>query len=220
MIYRDGYLYESTGGYGTSGLNRIHLDTGQVDALGKLSQDQFGEGVESDGKKYYQLTWKENRLNEWDSNGVLKQSVSYPYEGWGLTRSPQGVWISSDGSNFLHFFDHAPQDGATAWISKYKVAVMNGDRPEVRLNELEFAQGSVFANVFRDNRIVRIDPASGCVNGELSLSGIAASSGVDLAQNPESVLNGIAYRPETGTFFITGKNWPTIYEVRVFSGDD
>lgn len=220
LLYRNGQLFESAGGYGTSGFNRIDPETGQVEALGKLPQEQFGEGLETDGKTFFQLTWKEHRLNEWDANGALKQSISYPYEGWGLTRDPQGAWISSDGSSALYFFDHAPQVGATSWNSDSKITVMNENRSEVRLNELEYAQNAIFANIFKENRIVRIDPASGCVNGELDLSRLAASSGVDLAQNPEWVLNGIAYRPETGTFFITGKNWPTIYELKISSGGD
>ncbi len=213
LIYRDGKLYESTGGYGTSGLNRIDPDTGQVDELGKLSQDQFGEGLESDGGNFYQLTWKEHLLQQWDSSGKLMQSTSYPYEGWGLTRNAS-QWISSDGGSDLYFFD-----GAYPSVSSFRLPIRNQARPETGLNELEFAEGSVFANVFRETRIDRIDPVSGCVTGELDLSALVASNGVDLTQNPEWVLNGIAYRPETGTFFITGKNWPSIYEVRVFSGD-
>jgi glutamine cyclotransferase len=222
LVYRNGSLFESTGGYGSSGLNQIDPQTGQVRSLGRLSQDLFGEGLEFDGQIFYQLSWKEHQLIEWDSNGRWKRSVSFPYEGWGLTKSPGGIqgekWISSDGSHVLHFFDRATHSSDdSAWTSSSNLSVMNGPKPEGKLNELEYARGAVFANVFQDNRIVQIDPATGCVSGELDLSGLMREAGIDLQASPESVLNGIAYRPETDTFFITGKNWPTIYEVQIFS---
>ncbi|MFL5815674.1 MAG: glutaminyl-peptide cyclotransferase [Bdellovibrionia bacterium] len=221
LIYRNGSLFESTGGYGSSALNRIDPATGQVDALATLPSDQFGEGLESDGQNFYQLSWKEHRLNEWDANGKLKRSMTYPYEGWGLTRgstrSQANLWVSSDGSNSLYFFEHAPMtSGESPWTASFKLPVMNGAKPESKLNELEFAQGAIFANVYQDNRILRIDPATGCVSGELDLSEVVRQAGIRPQDSQELVLNGIAYRPETDTFFITGKNWSSIYEVRIF----
>jgi glutamine cyclotransferase len=217
LIYRNGRLFESTGGYGSSTLNRIDPATGQVDVLGTLPPDQFGEGLESDGQIFYQLSWKEHRLNEWDANGKLKRSMAYPYEGWGLTRGATHLWISSDGSNSLYFFENAPlASGDVPWTASFKLPVMNGAKPESKLNELEFAQGAIFANVYQDTRILRINPASGCVSGELNLSDLVRQAGIRPEDSQELVLNGIAYRPETDTFFITGKNWPSIYEVRIF----
>jgi glutamine cyclotransferase len=229
LIYRNGSLFESTGGYGSSVLNRIDPGTGQVEVLAKLPSDQFGEGLESDGQTFYQLSWKEHRLYEWDVNGKLKRSTAYPYEGWGLARFQNYfrnyLWISSDGSNTLYFFDHAPTGSEdTPWVASFKLPVMNGPRPETRLNELEVAQGAIFANVYQDNRIVRIDPANGCVSGEVDFSDLVKQAGIQPPIQPpiqpydsqEFVLNGIAYRPETDTFFITGKNWSSIYEVRIF----
>jgi glutamine cyclotransferase len=221
LVYRDGSLYESTGGYGDSRVQRIHLDTGKVDQLARLPQDQFGEGLEMAGDSLFQLTWKEHQVNQWDTNGRLKHSNPYPYEGWGLTRDSDGHWISSDGSESLYFFNQPPDATSnSAWLANSRLSVLNGARAETRLNELEFARGSVFADIFQQNRIVRIDPASGCVTGDMNLDALVAGAGVNLSQNPDHVLNGIAYRPETDTFFITGKDWPAIYEVQIISGGD
>jgi glutamine cyclotransferase len=223
LIFRQGYLYESTGGYGSSGLNRIEPSTGKVQSLGKLPATQFGEGLESNGHELFQLTWKENRLNLWDEQGKLLQSIPYPLEGWGLARStgPHQFWVSSDGSNSLAIFEQDPDwKSDQPWTPNSRLSVWNGIRPEPQLNELEFVKGTLFANIFHENRIVQIDLNSGCVIGEIDMTPLSAQSGVDLAQNQESVLNGIAYRPETDTFFITGKNWPAIYEVRIELGND
>jgi glutamine cyclotransferase len=213
LIDLNGVLYESVGEYGSSALQKINLKTGQVQKLASLPDSQFGEGLESDDNVLYQLTWKEHRVKRWDLQGKALGDLLYPFEGWGLTRDPNGKWIASDGTEFLRFFDAPPRSGT--WNADYSVAVFNGSRAETQLNELEFARGSVFANVYEDTRVVRIDPKSGCVTGEVDFSSLAQKAGIDFGHYPVSVLNGIAYRPDRGTFLITGKNWPMIYEVKL-----
>lgn len=212
LIYHQGALYESTGLYGLSGLYKIDPVTGAYQRLAANPKRYFGEGLARIGRQLYQLTWKEGTVFVYDldaAKGVLPSPpMSYAREGWGLTTSDGGNLIASDGSSSL--FVLVPADLSTSRT----VPVMLENQPVHQLNELEYARGRVFANVYMSDMIVRIDPATGCVDGTLDLSGLLTRAERDALAHGE-VLNGIAYDPGTDAFFVTGKNWPAIFKLKI-----
>ncbi|MCX8172544.1 MAG: glutaminyl-peptide cyclotransferase [Archaeoglobaceae archaeon] len=205
LVYENGYLYESTGLYGKSTLRKVELETGKVIKLQKLPANYFGEGIAIVGDKIFQLTWRERKALVYDKNTFeLLKEFSYATEGWGLTFD--GRWlIMSDGSQYLYFID--PE---TFNVIK-KIEVLDKE-PVKRLNELEYVEGLIYANVWMDNRIAIIDPENGKVLAWIDLSGIYTEK-----REPEDVLNGIAYDSEKKRLFVTGKRWLWIFEIEVVS---
>lgn len=202
LLWYAGTLYESTGLYGESSLRRVDPTSGRVEKGISLSAELFGEGLERVEDHLFQLTWREGLALEWALDS-LEPIARYAYdgEGWGLCYAA-GQLIRSDGSDRLYF--HSPRDFSPLG----EVAVRLRGEPVTQLNELECAEGWVYANIYGSKRIVRIDPNSGDVVAVIDASGLVDA---DLAR--AGVLNGIAYNAEHRTFYLTGKHWPKLFEV-------
>jgi glutamine cyclotransferase len=206
LIFVDGVLYEGTGRYGQSTLRRVELKTGEILQLRRLPPQLFGEGVTIFGDRIIQLTWQNKVGFVYDKNMFeLERQFSYPTEGWGITHDGQRL-IMSDGTSTLYFWDPS----SLAEIGQVQVYDDNG--PVIKLNELEYINGEVYANVWQTNRIARINPDTGQVLGWIHLDGLLTAE--DLSQ-PVDVLNGIAYDAEHDRLFVTGKLWPKLFEIRL-----
>src|SRR5947207_2076188 len=206
LLWHEGALYESTGLEGQSKVRRLEFPSGKVLNEISLSSDLFGEGLALVENRLIQLTWKSHRGFVYDLETFRKlKEFSYDTEGWGLTYDGKSL-ILSDGSSDLFYVD--PQ----TYKPIRKLAVTMNGKPLTELNELEFIEGEIWANVWQTDFIVRIDPSSGRVTTYLNLKGILAPS---VKTGREDVLNGIAYDAERKRIFITGKLWPRIFEIRV-----
>jgi len=205
LVIRGGRLYEGTGQYGASTLRRVDLATGNVEKSRSLTQEYFGEGVAVLGNKVYQITWKNGAGFVYDLDSFsVEKTFRYTGEGWGLTDDGERL-IMSDGTATIRFID--PQTFETV----RELAVHDGDKPVDKLNELEFVNGEIWSNVWYDDRIARISPADGAILGWIDLSSLYPQS----ARGSEAVLNGIAYDATAKRLFVTGKNWPQLYEIQV-----
>jgi glutamine cyclotransferase len=205
LVVHDGRLYEGTGQYGESTLRRVDLATGRVEKMNALSSIYFGEGITILDDRLYQLTWQNNVVfvNDVDTLDRVA-TLRNEGEGWGLTHDGAHL-IVSDGSATLRF--HDPE---TFEIVK-RLNVHADGQPVNSLNELEFINGEIWANLWYQDRIARISPESGAVLGWIDLSALYPQS----RRASEDVLNGIAYDPDTDRLFVTGKNWPSLYEIEV-----
>jgi glutamine cyclotransferase len=205
LLYSGNVLYESVGLYGRSQVRREDLTTGRVLASVPLAPDRFGEGLALRGGRLYQLTWKSHVGYVYDAATLARvDSFAFPGEGWGMTTDGSAL-IMSDGSDSLRFFD--PHTFATL----RELHVRSGGLPLKALNELEYVDGTLFANVYQSNSIVRIDAASGNVTQWLDLSALVPAHDPDPAND---VLNGIAYDAATGDLLVTGKKWPLLFAIR------
>ena len=202
----DGQFLESTGRHPSS-VRRVAIETGEVLQKRELDTQFFGEGLTAVGDRVLTLTWQGGHGFVWDADDLEPAGTfSYAGEGWGLTHDDARV-ILSDGSASLRFLDPITlqQTGS--------VPVTFMGRPLDRLNELEFIEGEVWANVWQTNYIVRIDPASGRVVGVIDLKGLMPAGQV---KDPaDDVLNGIAWDAAGRRLFVTGKNWPSLFEIRL-----
>ncbi len=199
LLWKDGWLYESTGLVGQSSLRVINADNGDVIRRQSLDKNIFAEGISFVDEQLVLLTWKDGLVYKF--NEALEQLGLYPYrrEGWGLTTMEGHQLLSSDGSNSLHYL-------STDYKIDSTFQVYNHRGPVHYLNELEYIEGKVWANVLGSDKVVVINPASGKVEVEIDLS-----SCIDRHRYPDAgVLNGIAYNPNTGAVYLTGKNWPYI----------
>lgn len=204
LLWHDGYLYEATGLYGHSSLRQLQVETGEVQQQATLPAEFFGEGLALWQDQLIQLTWREQTAVVFDLGTFTEQhSFSYEGEGWGLTHDGRRL-IMSDGSNQLTFRD------PTTFAELGRVAVFAGNTAVNRLNELEYINGEVWANVWQTDRIARIDPDSGQLLGWVDLTGLRPS---ETRNDPDAVLNGIAYDEVNGRLFVTGKRWPTLFEI-------
>lgn len=210
LIWHDGRLYESLGGYGRSQLREVEVASGAVLRQVRLPAGEFGEGLAVVGDRLIQLTWREGVARFWRLADLEPLGVaSYDGEGWGLAFDGREL-VQSDGSATLVF--RAPDDLRPL----RRVRVTRSGRPEPYLNELEFAEGALYANVWQSDEIVRIDPASGVVTAVFDASGLLTPPervGLD-------VLNGIAWNPATRRFYLTGKLWPKLFEVELLAPAD
>jgi glutamine cyclotransferase len=205
LQYVDGRLYEGTGLNGYSTLRRVNLTTGEVEQRLDLAEQYFGEGIAVIEDRIYQLTWQSNVAFLYDRESFeLVDQFSYPTEGWGLTFDGQDL-IMSDGSSTL--FRRDPETFAEVG----RIEVTDRGTPVNRLNELEHVGNQVWANVWQTDEIVMIDPANGRVTARLDLAGLLPS---DVAANAD-VLNGIAYDAVDDLIFVTGKFWPTLFEIEL-----
>ena len=206
LIYRDGFLYESTGLRGSSTLRKIRLETGEVLQQRRVDQAHFAEGLDDWKGQLVQLTWQSNVALVYDLVSFApRRTFSYSGEGWGLT-SDERRFILSDGTEQLRFFD--PE----TFREIGRVTVTDGTRPVRDLNELEYIRGEVYANVWHTDRIARISPQTGKVTRWLDLRGLM-SAGYRL--DPEAVLNGIAHDATGDRLFVTGKLWPRLFEIQI-----
>lgn len=207
LLFHDGALLESTGRYGESSVRRVDVPTGEVLASVAVDSALFGEGLARVDSELVQLTWKSGRAFVYDAETfeVLRE-YAYEGEGWGLCYDGEALWMS-DGSSALERRD--PQTFAVTET----VEVTRDGSPQRRLNELECVGDWIYANVYQTDIIVRIDKTTGEVLGEIDLSSIPLSA--RKPGDPEAVLNGIAYVPETGVFLVTGKLWPNLLALRL-----
>jgi glutaminyl-peptide cyclotransferase len=206
LIFRDGALVESTGLERHSTLRRVELQTGKVLKKIDVAPYFFAEGMTLMGGKIYQLTWKGEKGFIYDPQTFEKTGeFNYTGEGWGLTHDADSL-ILSDGSNKIRFID--PSNYSVRRV----ISVTDGARPVMELNELEYVKGEIYANVWHQNRVARIDPQTGQVKGWIDFSGLLKPGDVT---DEEAVLNGIAYDEAGDRLFVTGKLWPKLFEVRL-----
>ena len=205
LVYLDGVLYEGTGLNGQSSLRRVTLETGEVQQIHHLEEQFFGEGIAVFGDRIIQLTWRSQVGFVYDRQSFeLLQQFSYPTEGWGLTHDGERL-IMSDGTATLYFLD--PQTFAALGSVEVR-----DQRPVSRLNELEYIDGQIYANVWQTDRIARISPQTGKVTGWINLRNLLLPE--DRRQRVD-VLNGIAYDAAQQRLFVTGKWWPKLFEIEL-----
>ena len=206
LLWCDGRLYESTGEVGKSELREIRLEDGEVLRRAGFPADSWGEGIADWGDEIVGLTLSSGTALRWARDDFAPRgSLPCAGQGWGLARMEDEL-VMSDGSDLLRILD--PESFAV----RRTLAVSEGGRPLRLLNDLAFVGGELFANVFMTDTIARIDPATGAVSARLDLAGIVAQSG---RRDIRDVLNGIAWDEQAGRLFVTGKNWPRLYEISV-----
>jgi len=207
LFYLNGFLYESTGLEQHSSIRKIRLETGEVVQQRDISREYFGEGIVNWKGHIISLTWKTQVGFVFDlASFKLQRQFSYVGEGWGLTQDGKEI-IMSDGSSQLRFLD---PDTLT---ETHRVEVTMQGNSIRNVNELEWVKGEIYANVWQTNWILRIDPVSGRVLGVIDLRGVLQKS--DIIPGQTDVLNGIAYDAKNDRLFVTGKNWPKLFEIRL-----
>ncbi len=203
LVIADGKLYEGTGQYGQSSLRQVELKTGRIERSVPLDRAYFGEGIAVVGDRIYQLTWKERLGIVYDrATFAPVNSFRYTGEGWGLTTDGTHL-ILSDGSANLRFLS------LETFEVVRRVSVHSGFKPIDKLNELEYVDGEIYANIWYSDRIARISPKTGEVLGWLDLSALYPAR----KRPKEHVLNGIAYDADARKLYVTGKNWPQLFEI-------
>lgn len=209
LIWSNGSLYEGTGQYGKSSLRRVDLQTGRVEQSVPVDAKIFGEGITELDDHIYQLTW-ENHLGLIYDRQTFRIVGSFRYagEGWGLTTDGEQL-IMSDGSSTLRFLN--PKTFAVT----RRVTVRGAGGTVDKLNELEYVDGEIYANIWYSDRIARISPKDGRLLGWIDCSHVYPAN----RRGREEVMNGIAWDPEQQRLFITGKNWPKLYEIKVVSAE-
>jgi len=207
LVFVDGHLYESTGRNGKSSVRMVDLQTGRILQHYDLPAEYFGEGLTDWDSNLVQLTWTSGKGFVYDRFSLaLKRTVRYKGEGWGLTHDFKHL-ILSDGTPVLRFLDPESfsEIGHLTVTDERGLAVDN-------INELEYIQGEIYANIWHTDQIIRISPRTGKILGRIDLTGL-----IDRTQvaNPEAVLNGIAYDAKEDRLFVTGKLWPKLFEIKV-----
>ncbi len=206
LVLKDGILYESTGLYGQTSVRKTMLTTGTLLEKVDLPPRYFGEGLTIHEDKIYQVTWRENTGFVYSPTDLhLVNQFSIPCEGWGLTHNGSHL-ILSNGSSTISFMN------PHTFKITHTIQVTHQGTPVKDLNELEYVDGVIYANIWHRDEIVMIDPTDGSVHGWIDLEGIRghldSTEGID-------VLNGIAYNPETQRLLVTGKYWPNILEIKL-----
>jgi glutaminyl-peptide cyclotransferase len=206
LAYRDGFLYEGTGLNGRSSLRKVRLETGEVVQQVNLSQEFFGEGITILKNEVLEITWKSQTGFVYNlSDFRLLRWFPYAGEGWGLASDGRELFMS-DGTPEIRVLDPATLS------LKRRFTVHDGTTRIDQLNELEFVEGQIFANVWQTDRIARISPRTGRIVGWIDLKGLM---GPTVQLGPGAVLNGIAYDPSRKRLFVTGKLWPSIFEIQL-----
>jgi glutamine cyclotransferase len=206
LIFRDGYLFESTGLNGQSRLRRVRLETGEIVQEVRVADEHFAEGLTDWRDELVQLTWQSHLGFIYDlSTFQQRRTFAYAGEGWGLTHDATRL-ILSDGTATLRFLDPATLHESG------RLLVTDAGAPVSNLNELEFVKGAIFANVWQTDRIAMIAPIDGHVTGWIDLRGLRPAGGGD---HPIDVLNGIAYDAAGDRLFVTGKWWPRLFEIAI-----
>jgi len=206
LAFRAGFLYEGTGIKGRSSLRKVRLETGEVIQRIDLAPEYFGEGITFYKNEIIQLTWLSQTGFVYDASDFrLLRQFSYKGEGWGLTTSGNEIFLS-DGTPEIRVLD------AATLSENRRFTVRDGDKTIDQLNELEFVEGEIFANVWQTDRIARISPQTGKVLGWIDLKGLLSPI---YRLEPGAVLNGIAYDTARKRLFVTGKLWPSVFEIRI-----
>jgi len=207
LVFTDTILYEGTGLHGQSTLRKVDLATGDVLQTYQLPDQFFGEGITIFDDNLVQLTWQSHAGFVYDKESfALQREFTYPNEGWGITHDGQQL-ILSDGTANLYFLD----PNTFKEINRVEVRDQNG--PVAQLNELEYIEGKIYANVWKTDRIVIIDPQTGQVTGWVDLAGLLRPE--DYQTQWVDVLNGIAYDAVGDRLFVTGKWWPKLFEIEL-----
>jgi glutaminyl-peptide cyclotransferase len=206
LIFVDGKLYEGTGQEGRSSVREVDLQTGRVLKKVDIPEQFFGEGITLLNGKIYQLTWQHQVGFIYNAQTLEKVGeFNYTGQGWGITNDGRSL-IISDGSNRLKFLD------PDSFRVTKTIAVLDGRTSVDELNELEYVNGEIYANIWHDQRIVTIDPQNGRVTGWIDLTGLLQPGAV---HDEEAVLNGIAYDQAGKRLFVTGKLWPQLFEIKL-----
>ena len=206
LVFADGVLYEGTGLRGQSGLRKVDLKTGNILRVRQLPAQLFGEGITIYGNRVIQLTWRARVGFVYNRETFqLLDTFTYPTEGWGITHDGRSL-IMSDGTSTLYFLD--PQ----TFQEVHRLEVHTRHGPVSRLNELEYVQGEIYANVWQTDRIAKISPETGEVIGWIDLEGLLRPEDRDRRVD---VLNGIAYDVKNDRLFVTGKLWPKLFEIEL-----
>ncbi len=203
LVYENGFIYESTGLYGESTLRRVQLETGNILQSYLLPDQYFGEGITIFGDNIIQLTWQSNKGFVYDKHSFeLLSEFSYPTEGWGITNDGNRL-IMSDGSATLYLLD------SQSFSKIGQIEVRDAGNPVTKLNELEYVNGEIYANIWMQQKIAIINPQTGQVRAWIDLTNITGYQNLYAGD----VLNGIAYDSESNRLFVTGKNWSLILEI-------
>ncbi len=206
LILQDGKLLESTGQEGFSSLRRVDPESGKILQKVDVPEPYFAEGIAELNGKVYQLTWQHQVGFIYDAQTFQKVGqFNYEGEGWGLATDGQSL-ILSDGSNRIRFLD------PSSFRVTRTITVLDAGKPINELNELEYVNGEIYANVWHDNRIATIDPQSGRVTSWIDLNGLMPEGEL---HDPEAVLNGIAYDKANDRLIVTGKLWPRLFEIKI-----
>ena len=206
LVFVDGHLYESTGRNGQSSLRMVNLESGRVLQQQPVDSKYFAEGLTDWASTLVQLTWETHVGMVYDRFSLRPlRTFSYAGEGWGLTHDAKSL-ILSDGTPTLRFLDPA------TFRELRRVTVTDNGKPVFDINELEYIQGEVYANIWHSDRIARISPGTGEVLGWIDLKGLLPESE---RSSPEAVLNGIAWDAARHRLFVTGKLWPKLFEIEV-----
>ncbi len=212
LFFHKGFLYEGTGQYGESSLRKVNPKNGKILYVNALDQKYFGEGITLYNNKIIQLTWREQKAFVFNANTFEQEDSFQPVtsngEGWGITTIGDDLVIS-DGSNVLSFID------ANDYHLKRTVQVYDNKGAVLSLNELEYINGKIYANVWLTDKIVIINPKSGEVEAVLNLKGILKPRFRSRINPSDDVLNGIAWDKTTNKIFVTGKRWPRLFEIEV-----
>ena len=207
LVYDRGGLYEGTGLYGQSSLRRIDIQTGEVLQIVQLEDEFFGEGITIWEDKIIQLTWQSRQGFVWGKENLTRiDNFTYQTEGWGLTSDGEKL-IMSDGSNILYFLDLEDY----SLLGTLEVTACG--EPVRGINELEYVNGMIYANLWPSSWIAIIYPDTGEVKGKINLSGIMTEE--DIQGRRVDVTNGIAYDPSEDRLFVTGKFWPKLFEIEL-----
>ena len=205
LQYVDGVMWEGTGREGRSHLQRINLNTGEIDIVASLPDSEFGEGITHYKDGIYQLTWLDKKAYHYDSKGNIIKTIPYRGEGWGITTDGERLYMS-DGTATIR------QVNPETFATEKSICVTYNGEPLGMLNELEWIDGHIWANVYLTDAIVEIDPKTGVVLGYIDLPALRAR----LHNNPEAeALNGIAYDAHTKHLFVTGKDWNRLFEIEI-----
>lgn len=200
------FLYEGTGQNGKSSLRKTNYRTSEILQNANIDKQYFGEGITILNNKIYQLTWESNVGFVYDVQTLKKlDEFSYPTEGWGLTNDGKNLWMS-DGTENIYVLD------PVYFNQIKKLEVYNEDEPVKFLNELEWINGKIYANIYYSTKIAIIDPLTGRVEAFVDASGLESKMA---ETSNRDVLNGIAFNPETKSLFLTGKRWPLLFEVEL-----
>lgn len=208
LVYIPDGFYESTGQYGSSDLRQVNLADGKPSKLVPVESKYFAEGLTLLSGKLFQITWQEQKGFVYDASTFKRQSeFTYEGQGWGLATDGTSL-ILSDGTNKIRFLD------PKTFKVQRTIEVFddnNSSKPLHELNELEFIKGEIWANVWQTDTIVRIDPVKGKLLGKIDFAGLLGSTPDD----PDDVLNGIAFDEKGDRIFVTGKRWPKLFEVKI-----
>jgi glutamine cyclotransferase len=209
LIWQNNALYESTGLEGKSRLIKTDLKNGKAIESISLNDSIFGEGITLLHDKIYQLTWQNHKVYVYDAKTLKKlKELTWEHDGWGLTNNGTDLIISTGESN-LYFVD--PEN----FKIKKIIGVSDNNGPVGNVNELEYINGVVYANIYLSDYIVKIDITNGHILGKIDLNGLRGKTAKQVDTDKDNVLNGIAYDSTKKSMYITGKNWPLLFEMKI-----